>query len=135
MLIVVTWGADGEATSLSFQVIETFKCAPAWELRSSAGVTLTDCKVMRGSHIEIEPVTSRTTAGIANPIGLSMKRHKSIPKVGRNGSELDDEVAREILRIDLAPFFAPQAQQCRLVVAHNDPGVRAADKLTPFVVE
>ena len=37
--------------------------------------------------------------------------------------ELDDEIAGEVLRRDLASLFAPQPQQSRLVIAHDDPGV------------
>ena len=43
--------------------------------------------------------------------------------------ELDDEIAREVFRLDLAAFLPPQPQQGGLVVAHDDPGVRAADKV------
>jgi len=39
--------------------------------------------------------------------------------------ELHDKVAREVLRLGLASFFAPQADQGGLVVAHDDSGVRA----------
>ena len=42
--------------------------------------------------------------------------------------ELDDEVAGEVLRLDLAALFPPQAEQRGLVIAHNDPGIRAAYK-------
>ena len=42
--------------------------------------------------------------------------------------ELDDEVAGEVLRLDLAALFPPQAEQGGLVIAHDDPGVRAADE-------
>ena len=45
-------------------------------------------------------------------------------------AELDDEVAGEVLGLDLAALFPPEAQQGRLVIAHDDPGVRAADELT-----
>jgi hypothetical protein len=45
-------------------------------------------------------------------------------------AELDDEVAGEVLRLGLAPFLAPEADQGSLIVAHNDPGVRAAYKGT-----
>jgi hypothetical protein len=38
-------------------------------------------------------------------------------------AELHDEVPREVLRLGLAPFFAPQAHQGGLIVAHDDPGV------------
>ena len=31
--------------------------------------------------------------------------------LGRNGSELDDEVARQVLRFDLAALFPPKAQE------------------------
>ena len=43
--------------------------------------------------------------------------------------ELDDEVAREVLRLDFAPLLPPEAEQGRFVVAHDDPGVRAADEI------
>ena len=42
--------------------------------------------------------------------------------------ELDDEVAGQVLRLDIAPFLPPQADEGGFVVAHDDPGVRAADK-------
>ena len=51
-----------------------------------------------------------------------------------HSAELDQEVAGQIFRLDLAPLFLPKTDQCRLVLAHNDPGIRAADKLTAIVV-
>ena len=45
-----------------------------------------------------------------------------------HGAELDDQVGREVLGLDLAALFPPQPEQGGLVVAHDDPGVRAADK-------
>jgi hypothetical protein len=45
--------------------------------------------------------------------------------------ELDDEVAGEVLRLGLAAFLAPEAQECGFIVAHDDPGVRAADEPSP----
>ena len=42
--------------------------------------------------------------------------------------ELDYEVAGQILGLDLTPLLPPQPDQRRLVVVHNDPGVRAADE-------
>ena len=44
-------------------------------------------------------------------------------------AELDDEVAGQVLGLDLAALFPPQPQQGGLVVAHDDPGVRAADEV------
>ena len=37
--------------------------------------------------------------------------------------ELDDEVAREIFRLGFTPFFAPEAQEGGLVIAHDDPSI------------
>jgi hypothetical protein len=42
--------------------------------------------------------------------------------------ELHDEVAGEILRLGFATFLAPQADQGGLIAAHDDAGIRAADK-------
>ena len=44
------------------------------------------------------------------------------------GPELHDEVAGQVLRLGLAPFLAPQADQGGFIAAHDDPGVRAADE-------
>jgi hypothetical protein len=43
-------------------------------------------------------------------------------------AELDDEVVRKVFRLDLAPFFPPQAEEGAFVMAHDDPGVRPADE-------
>jgi hypothetical protein len=37
--------------------------------------------------------------------------------------ELDDQIAREVLRFSLAPFLPPQAEQGSLVRTHDDAGV------------
>jgi hypothetical protein len=44
-------------------------------------------------------------------------------------AELDDKVAREVHRLDLAALFAPEAEQGALVIAHDDPGIRATDEM------
>jgi hypothetical protein len=46
-------------------------------------------------------------------------------------AELHNQVAGEVLWVYLAAFFAPQPQQSGLIVAHDDPGVRAADEVSP----
>jgi hypothetical protein len=51
----------------------------------------------------------------------------AIELLGR-GSELYDEVAGQVLRLDLAPFLAPQADQGCFIAAHDDPRVRAANE-------
>jgi hypothetical protein len=49
-------------------------------------------------------------------------------------AELDDEVAGEVLRLDLAPFLLPEADEGAFIVAHDDPGVGAADEASPVWV-
>jgi len=48
-------------------------------------------------------------------------------------AELDDQVAGQVLGFGLAALFPPQPDQGRLVVAHDDPGVRAADEAAPIL--
>jgi hypothetical protein len=45
-----------------------------------------------------------------------------------NPAKLDQEVAREILGLDLATLFLPELDQGGLIAAHDDSGIRAADK-------
>ena len=42
--------------------------------------------------------------------------------------ELDDQVAGEVLRLDLTAFLPPKPEQGGLVAAHDDPGVRASNE-------
>src|ERR1700686_5092275 len=44
-----------------------------------------------------------------------------------DGPKLDDEIAGQILRLDLASFLPPKARQGDLVIAHDGPCVGAAD--------
>jgi hypothetical protein len=44
-------------------------------------------------------------------------------------AELDDQVAGQVLRLDLASLFPPEAQEGPFVVPHDDAGVRAADEV------
>jgi len=46
----------------------------------------------------------------------------------RGEPELNHEIAGQVLRFDLAALFPPQPDQGGLVIAHDDPGVGAADK-------
>src|SRR5262249_60706672 len=45
-----------------------------------------------------------------------------------DAAELDDEIARLVLRLDLAAFLPPEAEEGRFVGAHDHPGVGAADE-------
>ena len=49
-------------------------------------------------------------------------------EVLRHDPELDDKIAGQVLRLDLAALFPPKPQKSVLIIAHDDPGVRAADK-------
>jgi hypothetical protein len=44
---------------------------------------------------------------------------------------LNNQYTRQIERSCLAAFFAPEAQERLFVIAHDDPGIRAADELAP----
>ena len=45
-----------------------------------------------------------------------------------HGAELDDQVVGQVFGLDLAALLPPEPEQGGLVVAHDDPGVRAADE-------
>ena len=44
------------------------------------------------------------------------------------GAELDDQAAGEVLGLNFAALLPPQPNEIGFVVAHDDPGVRAADE-------
>jgi hypothetical protein len=46
----------------------------------------------------------------------------SVQVLSRN-AKLDDQIARQVLGLDLASFFPPKPDQCRLVSTHNDADV------------
>ena len=46
-------------------------------------------------------------------------------------TELHDQIAGQVLRLGLAAFLPPQSQQGGFVIAHDDPGVGAADERLP----
>jgi hypothetical protein len=48
-------------------------------------------------------------------------------------AELNDEVAGQVLGLDFAALFPPEADEGGLVVAHDDAGVGAADEVAPFL--
>jgi hypothetical protein len=49
-------------------------------------------------------------------------------KVLGHGAELDHKTIKKCLWLDLASFFPPYPSKCLFVIAHDDPGVRAADE-------
>ena len=50
-------------------------------------------------------------------------------KLFRHGTELDDQVVGKILRFDLTALLPPQPQQRGLVITHDDPRIRSADRM------
>ena len=42
--------------------------------------------------------------------------------------ELNDEIAREILRLNFPALLLPEAEECSFILPHDDSGVGAADK-------
>jgi len=53
-----------------------------------------------------------------------------VQSLGR-GAQLHYQIGREVFRLHFAAFFLPQPEQGGLVIAHDDSGVRAADKAAP----
>ena len=52
------------------------------------------------------------------------------PRWGK--AQLDDKVARKVFRLDFTAFFSPESEEGSFIVAHDDPGVRAADEVSAF---
>jgi hypothetical protein len=46
-------------------------------------------------------------------------------------SELDNEIAGQVLRLNLASLFSPQPQQGGLVSSHDGSGIRTTDESAP----
>jgi hypothetical protein len=57
----------------------------------------------------------------------------AIEALGRN-PELDNEITRKVLRLDLAPLLPPKPDQRLLVTAHDDPRVGAAYKVSTCLI-
>jgi hypothetical protein len=53
-------------------------------------------------------------------------------QVLRHRTELDQEVPGQVIGLSLAALFLPKPEQGRFVLAHDDPGIRAAYKGTPL---
>jgi hypothetical protein len=53
-------------------------------------------------------------------------------KVLRHQSKLDDEIAGQVFRFDLAALFPPEPDQGPLIITHDDSGVGAPDEGAPI---
>src|SRR5262245_22416469 len=49
--------------------------------------------------------------------------------------ELHNEVAREVFRLGLASFLAPQADQVGFIATHDNPGVGATDERAAALID
>ena len=70
--------------------------------------------------------TCRWTSVMTCPVLASYQRRL---RSSVASAELDDEIAGQVLRLDLAALFPPEPQQGGLIIAHDDPGIRAADEV------
>jgi hypothetical protein len=74
--------------------------------------------------------TEFTTRDAAN-----LARIAFVPKpveVLRRPAKLDDEVARQVLRLDFASLFVPEPEEGGLVISHDGSGVRTAYEGSPI---
>jgi hypothetical protein len=49
-----------------------------------------------------------------------------------NGTQLDNEIIREVLGHDLAALLAPEPNEASFIIAHNYPGIRTANESIPI---
>ena len=86
-----------------------------------------DQSIERGGHPGHRAV-DRMTLDVRDPVAGVEFIPAAVEVLG-DQAELDDQDARKVRRSLLAAFFAPEAQQGFLVLAHDDPGVGAADEV------
>jgi hypothetical protein len=55
----------------------------------------------------------------------------SVQILGCN-TKLNDEIAGQILRIDLAALLPPETEQGGFIVAQDGPRIRSTDEITPL---
>ena len=68
-------------------------------------------------------------SGVVGPVRAGIALVPEPVEILGDPAELDDQVGGQILRFHFATLFPPEAQQGGLVVAHDDPGVGAADEI------
>jgi hypothetical protein len=51
----------------------------------------------------------------------------------RDGTELNNKIARKILTLDLAAFFAPETDEIFFMITHDDTGIRSANEIPAIV--
>ena len=97
------------------------------ELGLEDGAGFLDQSIQRGGHPGDGPV-DRMALDVRDPVAGVEFVPAAVEVLG-DEAELDDQDARQVESGRLAPFFPPEPQQGLLVLAHDDPGVRAADEV------
>ena len=114
----------GLSVSIGWMDIFAQFCDPGFEHRPIA----LDHPIEGRRHPFMDGVTHSALDVFDGPSGIALEP-RPIERLGRH-AQLHDEIARQVLRLDLAAFFAPKAKQGRLIRAHDDAGVGAADEGT-----
>ena len=52
----------------------------------------------------------------------------------RSQAELNNEVPRQVLPLDLAAFFTPKSDKGNLIMAHDNSGIRATDEIAAIPI-
>ena len=114
---------------MCFSAAASFRERPRQhELGLEHGAGFLDQPIQRGGHPGHGPV-DHMALDVADPVA-GVELVPAAVEVFGDQAELDDQDARQVGRCHLAPLFAPKAMEGLLVLAHDDPGVRAADEVT-----
>ena len=87
-----------------------------------------DHAVDRGGHPPIHGMTDPPLDILDGPSRIALVP-SPIEGFG-DDSELDDQIGGEVLVLDFATFFPPQAEQGVFVGAHDDTGIGTADEVS-----
>ena len=97
------------------------------ELGLEHGLTALNPPIERGAiQRSIGWRMCRWTSVITCPVLASYQRRL---RSSVTDPELDDQIAGQVLWLDLAALFLPEPDERFLIITHDDPGVRAADEM------
>ena len=98
---------------------------------NTAPVSLTSPSSVAAIHGMVRWIAWRWTSLIRWPELSSYQRRL---RSSVHQAELDDQDGRQVRGSRLAPLLLPEPQQGLLVLAHDDPGVGAADEVAPIEI-